>query len=537
MNKFRETLSFVFVFAITITAQNTDSLFNNFWSAYSFSQHESITTAEETLILKCGTNHIYYLKNNFDKLNINQQNKIASILQRPSTQKSLVSPSGYFRIHYDTTGIHQVGYSLTELAIAVDSVYSFEIDFLGYPPPPPDGTQGGDDKYDIYIQDIGSIYGWTDFASTSNSTSFMVIDNNFDIHYTKGIDGAKVTLAHEFYHAIQVGSYKYRSEDSYYYELLSTSMEEFVFDTINDYYDYISGYYNNPQAPFYATFGGGYDLAIWNIFLQNKYGYDIIKRGLENVVNHSALNAIALSISEYGGSFKEDLAEFGIWNYFTGSRAKEGKYFKEARFYPKVKPLMNMNFRPTSETVTVNSNPSSNNYLLFVDFSRGLPDSLVAIITNCDYQSKSRTEFSYTLYSFNASGSSQINDLFYSSILSNNRQIFLESVIFNNELAAEGRTERLEIDYAYPQPFNYNKHSYVFIPAAADQSGKSSLNIYTIGMDLVFSGEKNIFATDKIVVRWDGKTANGERLPTGVYVYVTKSGDTVKKGKLVIYNE
>jgi hypothetical protein len=56
-------------------------------------------------------------------------------------------------------------------------------------------------------------------------------------------------------------------------------------------------------------------------------------------------------------------------------------------------------------------------------------------------------------------------------------------------------------------------------------------------MDLVFSGEKDIFAIDKIVVRWDGKTNSGEKLPTGVYIYVTKAGDTVKKGKIVIYNE
>lgn len=537
MNKSIKFLFAIFLCTVTATAQNLDSLFYVFENAHSFSKQVTLVTEEKPTVIKCGVNLIYTLKENFDKLSSRQQELISSVMQRPTTQTSIVTPSGYFRVHYDTTGMHRAAYNIAEFAKAIDSVYSFEIDFLGYPPPPSDGTQGGDDKYDIYIQDIGSIYGWTDFVSTSNSTSFIVVDNDFDVHYTKGIDGAKVTLAHEFHHAIQVGNYKYRSEDSYYYEMLSTSMEEFVFDTINDYYDYIGSYYNNPQAPFYGTYGGGYDLAIWNIFLQSKYGYDIIKRGLENVVTVQALESIVLSISEYGGSFKEDLAEFGIWNYFTGSRAKDDKYFKEAKFYPKLKPLMSINFKPTSETVTVNSNPSSNNYLLFVDVSWGLPDSLIAIITNSDYLSKARTEFNYSLYSFNAGGSSEINDLYYSKITSINNQIFSESVIFNNELATEGRTERLEIDYAYPQPFNYNKHSYLFIPAAADLSGRASLNVYTIGMNLVFSGEKNIFASDKIVVRWDGKSLTGEKLPTGVYIYVTKSGNTVKKGKLVIYND
>ncbi len=516
-------------------AQNLDSLYNEFFSAVDGSFQPQISA--ESHNIKCALNHIHQLRENYDQLSLKQQNKISQFLSRPETELSAISPSGYFRIHYNPDGIHAPKYDLNELALALDSAYNFEVNKLGYLAPPEDNNEGGDNLYDVYIQDLGLIYGYTDFFLQDNSPSYIVIDNDFAVHFTKGIDGARVTAAHEFHHAIQVGHYKYRSEDSFFYEMLSTSMEEFVYDSINDYYDYIRAYYYNTTAPFYATSGGGYDLAIWNLFLQKKYGFDIIKKSLENLSGMNAMESIAYSIGSFGGSFKEDLSEFGIWNYFTDSRSKPGEYFEEARNYPKIKPMMTLNFDTNAKSVDMNSNPSSNTYLTFVDISRGLPDTLTTIITNSDYQSQSKSEFEYFLYNFAASNALKINDLYYSKLSALDKSIFVESVIFNNELASEGRTERKNIDYVYPQPFSYKKHNFLFLPCAADVSGKAILNIYTSGMDLVFSSEKDIFATDKIVVRWNGKNDAGEKLPTGIYIYVTKAGDTVKKGKLVIYND
>lgn len=519
------------------TAQNIDSLYTTLVTALNLSPEKSIQIGNEIYPVKCATNQLHTLREHFTELTKQQQNEISKLLSRPATDASFVTPSGLFRIHYDNSGMHAPEYNLDELALALDSSYNFEINKLGYLKPPSDDGEGGDNLYDVYIQDLGVIYGYTEFFDQSNSPSFMVIDNNYDLHYTNGINGAKVTVAHEFHHAIQVGNYKYRSDDSFYYEMLSTSMEEFVFDSINDYYDYIPSYYRNTQAAFYETNGGGYDLAVWNLFMREKYGFDVIKKSLENLSDYNAMESIAVSIASAGGSFKEDLAEFGIWNYFTNSRSKPGEYFQEAQNYPKVKPAISMPFDSNYESVSQSSNPSSNIYFQFIDISRGLPDTLAAIITNSDYRTKSKTSFEYTVYNYNAGGSNKINDYYYSNLSSFNKSLFVESAIFNNELAAEGVTEREEIDFAFPQPFNYSKHTFVFIPTAPDVSGTANLNVYTSGMDLVFSAEKNIFATDKIVLRWDGKTEDGKKLPTGIYIYITKAGDTIKKGKLVIYNE
>ena len=56
----------------------------------------------------------------------------------------------------------------------------------------------------------------------------MMIDNDFTSYFSSGINGARVTVAHEFHHSIQGGNYIFRPEDTFFYEITSTAMEEFV---------------------------------------------------------------------------------------------------------------------------------------------------------------------------------------------------------------------------------------------------------------------------------------------------------------------
>ena len=277
------------LYAGDLTTTQLDSLYNLFVSRRTTTITQQRVTQQEPI--KCGFGLVSSIRENLNAFSTEQQVVLRKILQRPAKQTSMVTPNGFFRIHYDTTGSAVPNYnnlglqqSLVLLAEALDSSYNFEVNFLGYPPPPSDNGEGGDNLYDIYIENLESesIYGETipeNSLGNSKYTSYMRIDNDYRGFPTKGISGAQVTVAHEFHHTIQIGNYILRDSDIYFYELTSTAMEDFVYTTVNDYYNYLRDYFNFPNKAF-AKYGG-YELAIWNIFLKDKYGYNIIKRQWE----------------------------------------------------------------------------------------------------------------------------------------------------------------------------------------------------------------------------------------------------------------
>lgn len=533
--------------AAALNAQNLDSLYIQFMRIKStpVQEKDRYSTTVDRIPTKCGFGIINDVKINFSRFNPQQKAILSGFLNRPGSDTSFVTPSGKFRIHFRKSGPESPAYSLIDLSKAVDSSYNFQVLKLGYPAPPADAGAGGDDLYDIYI--VGNpgsgVYGYTETETELGNgrwTSFMVIDNDFSSVFTKGIDGARVTVAHEMHHAIHSGNYIYRSSDSFFNEISSTAMEEFVFDSINDYYFYIHSYTDNPQRSFgRAWITDGYDLAVWNIFLKDRFGFGILKRTWELMKDKRALNAIADAIAEAGSMFKNEFSLFGQWLYFTGSKAVPGKYFEEAQNYPRINPFMAMPFSKPVSQVNIASNPVSLNYLLFYD-NTSAPDSFYAIIANSDLVSgvnniSKSLMFKYSLSNQAGSGFRKIRDGYFSSLESDNSFLLSEINIFNNSPIEFISTT--EIDYAFPQPFRYSKDSFIYFPAGNSDKAYASLNIYSADMDLIFSGEERIIASDKKVVLWNPKNNNGSKLLTGVYIYIVKSGDIIKKGKFVVYND
>jgi hypothetical protein len=547
-----------------------DSLYNLFLSIRGVeSALRPDTPLSDDENLKCGLDIVNTLRFNIESFSSQQQDLLKVLLQRPAATNSMITPGGKFKIHYNQTGPHAPAYDLNLLAAALDSVYNFEIEYLGYDFPPgdslydPNGSYGGDNRYDIYIQNLSGLYGYTQFEveiqpGSRKYTSFMVIDNDFTGYFTSGINGARVTVAHEFHHAIQGGNYIFRSDDTYFYEITSTAMEEFVFDTINDYYAYMTDYFQSPSRAFPNN--NGYNLAIWHIFLKDRFGFDIIKRQWELMPTNRALSAISKSIQEKGSVFEFELTLFGLWSYFTNYRSVSGAYFEEARFYPLLSPTANTVFTPPSQSYTISGFPSANYFMRSFNPARG--DTIVSIFGNGDFQKALGSTISpqtsnYTLYTDTVSGDYKIGDLYSATFTPVDNPFWRQAEIINNiPLTGDSipiiQDIKMELS-AFPSPYRYNNPirsgEFLKMPVDIEPNKEVDVGIYTVSMDLVNAFKQitkphnlkdaasNVYRQIS-VVEWD-KPMNekGENLASGIYIYVIKSGNEYKTGKFVIFNE
>ena len=518
---------------------------------------------------KCGFGILNEVKSHFDNFTFEQRQILKKILYRPSDmQKSIISPSGFFRIHFDTTNSNgngipsyvpgwSIDQNVAEVAKALDSAYNFEVNFLGFLPPPGDDVAGGDYRYDIYIiYQNQQVYGYTEWENNVGPvswTSFMVIDNNYYGFSSSGLDGMKVTVAHEFHHGIQFGNYAVfdanspiRSADTFFYELTSTSMEEFVYDDVNDYYYYINHYTNNPARIFSSNntdHGDGYDLAIWNIYLVKNYGYGIIKRQWELMPTQRAMIAIGNSLLERNSNFTHDYNRFGIWTFFTNTRSVQGKYFEEAANYPLVKNLSEKIY-PQETQIDVYAKATSNNFVKFGNTTNG--DSLYVIITNGDISSvlidpTQTFQSTYTLFSDTISGQRILGDKYSANFEVGNPIWWSVSEILNGILVREDSTiisvGEPSGSFAFPNPFRYA--DVISISLNAKSGEILDFNVYSSDLKLIYSSQMLAvpLRNNTIGINWDGMDNQDKKLASGVYIYVIKRGEDVIKGKVVIFNE
>ncbi|MCU7525638.1 MAG: hypothetical protein HF308_14265 [Ignavibacteria bacterium] len=518
---------------------------------------------------KCGFSLMAAVRNNLNSFSSGQKIVLKKLLEdRPVLQRSIVSPSGFFRIHFNTTGDSIPAYdsslsvmqNISRVAFAMDSAYNYEVNYLGFLPPPSDNGAGGDNLYDVYIMDIPD-YGYTQTGEALDSrgmtvTSYMVIDNDFnrsEHYYSSGVKGLYVTAAHELNHAIQLGNYNalMQDKDIYFYEGTSSAMEELVFDDVEDYYQYLRTYFNQPDKPFYLYTGNQtYTTVLWMLFQHYDFGKDIIREEWENFNHEASLKAMNTALASHRSSLKQALNTFGSWTFFTGYRAKPDKYFKESANYPVLKPNYSLTLTGSEQMVDLFTDPVSNNFVRFLADNGQTIDTTVIILTNGDIQSALTNQDNtsgapditenarLTFYNYAAPGANKVANNYYFNLSAENPDIFLESDIFNNNPAGGGTFSVAELDFAFPNPFNYSKNQYVYLPVTPNKLNSASLIIFTSSMDLVFSGNKNIIPMyDSYTLQWDGKDSKERRLPSGVYFFVTDSEGNLKKGKIVIQNE
>jgi hypothetical protein len=536
------------IYAQKLSSRELDSLYNSVVRIKrpDLLRNKKPAVSAVTPHIKSATSLFNAVRMQLQFFNDQQRSVLQSILQGPSTDTSFVTPGGFFRVYYDNKGESDVPtYSMDSLALALDSVYNYEVNRIGFPPPP---YSDGDNKYDVYIQNIGDVYSYTVPESetpvgSGKYTSYIEINNDYTGFFTTGINAARVSCAHEFDHAINLGNYinRYFGGDEFFYELSATAMEHFVFPTIKDYLQYLPYYFDNTQSSI-AVNGTlqEFALGIWHIYLYHRFGFGIIKKEWELMPTEAAMNCINDAIQYYGSSFSAELNTFGIWMYFTSYRTIPAQYFEDASYYPLVMPVSTLNFS-SGLSFQSSTEPSSNSFFTIVN-----PvsiDTLVTIITNSDVQdaianTDSLYPFTVTLYNSPAGGGEEITPNYYINFSAANNAFWARGEVLNNKVIQSAQNLAGPINYVFPSPFNYAKNPWIYIPVNQVNNSNVQFNVYTINMKLVFSSNQLLnYFNGKLVLRWNGRNINDNKLPTGVYIYTVNTGGSLVKGKLVIFNE
>ena len=127
----------------------------------------------------------------------------------------------------------------------LNQVYNFEVGQLGFRRPVTDARHGGNSKFDVYLKDLpAGLYGFCapEYYKPGNrkvASGYCVIDNDFSREEFSGtpLANLKVTLAHEFFHAVQF-AYDIK-DDPWIYESTAVWMEERFADKVDDNRQYL----------------------------------------------------------------------------------------------------------------------------------------------------------------------------------------------------------------------------------------------------------------------------------------------------------
>jgi len=496
---------------------------------------------------------------------------------RPLATNYIDSKSGKFRIHYNIEGPNAISLVdlnnngipdyLDSVMYYCDYVRDFYTNKLGYQDFAVDTGGGGSKAYDIYLCDLGNydsidkggIYGYTSqcdgdilpHRTFPRYYSYTIIDNNFSptdtmksssgkyhpAFYTSGWNGLKVTIAHELHHAVQ-NRYGIATNSDTFMEMTSVFYEFRLFPEITDYLQYANLLLSNPESLPLGTDNSfnGYCYSLLLQCLYAKYGDNAVKNIWDLAYDGKPyFYGLDSTLRKNGSNMKEFWYEFMDWLYYTGSRAKEGKYFQKAALMDTMKIFKTLNYSDPEIGETGWMLPFEFRGYRF-NFQKSAVqtnDTLDAVLTNCDLAGASLNAGLTKNYTISASNFEKSNSKYLDSL-----EIYFnfeseEDYIIRNIYAHPG-TLTNRVAKAFPNPFDPNKESAIYfpIPKTAKYGEVVTLTVYSSAMLELYSKEIPVgIANSHLSVEW---AEVPDDISNGVHIFtVTYNTDNVM-GKFVV---
>ncbi|MBN1561533.1 hypothetical protein JW998_14880 [candidate division KSB1 bacterium] len=486
---------------------------------------------------------------------------LEKVLYRPDNLPLIhISPSGLFKMHYTDAGANAAADTfIMQSALAYDQVYDIIIEQLGFDPPPIDDP--AEPEYDVYIYSVGG-YGLSTPENPAPSekyphgyTSYISMDNEFTITYTKGVDGMLVTAAHEFFHMVQMGMRSFSTSEfdsRWLFEGTATWMEDYAYDEINDYVQYLPYYMGNLKNSFH-TFDGlhEYGSCIFYHMLEKKYGAEIIKTMWSEFAQRDVWEALDGALKQRGSSFKSEFADHMIWNYFTGVRAHPERYYAEGGMYPLVQPdqthSIDESLGFSDRTACLSAHyikiaPTTFGNLLITP-SLNSPThwlySVIALPVNLEARTSTSAGNATVLLS-DVSASEDICVIPTNVFLPANGDTYVEEDYTYDLSLGQVTGISAGIRHIHPNPFQPAVHGSGVCIAVRLTEKTKRINYHIINengrviysnsvqFDSELNGDFSLF--------WDGAAQDGTVVSSGIYLFYLDANQEIKPGKIAVIN-
>ncbi len=541
------------------------------------------------------------------------------VLARPRPEdfpRTFDSPGGNFRIHFTTqagdidtvksTDLDADGTPdyVEDVARVADSVWMHHIDELGYHAPYNDALppyNDSDPRYDIYIRrTLPTFYGATYPESQVvveggryRTASYMEVDNNYAVipaYANRPLDALRVTIAHEFFHAIQfyydalegcqaVNRCDREEFNPYWLEMSAVWMEEETYDNVNDYYYYLAPYLRslNKQPRYFdgsdiEVYGAG----IYPIYLAQRLGRDVIRKIWDNCAAVATENyqfgAVQDAIDAHTNgatNFAESWIEFGQWLFFTGNRARPGLFFEEAANYdmiPDTLPGATRAFvrRYDDYPITLqqsgdNAYPISELGFNYMVFATGTLDTAFAMFFRGSTSTPVPTEWAIGTIGydrFNPSGVTRVGDPVYTEDSALVRVEDLTAITDNLTLVTIVNPERngSSVNYRFSvsdTSISVNENVIRFqntrfmmsevdtkpfrVEITLKNAGDYEIMIFNVaGEEVRTMAKENLPAATPFTVPWDGRNNDNDDVASGVYIVRVRLAEGVAEHKILL---
>ena len=371
----------------------------------------------------------------------------------------------------------------------------------------------------------------------------MALRNNYNGFPGTEEESIKVTAAHEFHHAVQSGYDGFEAQ--WLMEATAVSMEEQVYDEINDCYQYLPSWFNEPHKSLDDQSDHWYGSFIYPQYIYEHLGGYLTLRKIwqKSILNDSyygdySHRAISLELSSEGSSFKDALNKMVVANRVMSSNSNAGVFtYEEAEAYPVSGPttFTEITYRAgTPQSVTsTNLNRFASQYTRLISNDPVIaslsnttgPDSDLNMHAIISYEDNSWTVYSGNQINIDPTGASSVYLAIVSQDTSGNNWDY-QVDISDGELSIEDQNipSSISVSQNYPNPFNPSTSFNVEIPFQQHLR----INIISVNGKRIRQIANKSYPEGNILFQWDGRTESGKLASSGQY-FIVVEGDNFQR--------